>query len=151
GLETSPSVGAGLESEDGRDVGFRSAILQVLSEERPEDIALELHRGVGVESQNAEGAAVVDFLAMVPRAEDEKDLVVGRLFFFERIVEGGRAVDVFLVPEAVDDHSGNLKWLGGKDFVHGLLLPEAVVAGVVEDLAPEAHLFEAVAAAKFAC
>ncbi len=66
------------------------------------------------------------------------------------LVDGHRAVDVLLVPQAVHQHDRHLQRLLRQRLVHGLLAPERVVAGVIEDLPPEADLLEAALAAQLA-
>src|SRR5262249_46500130 len=58
--------------------------------------------------------------------------------------------NVFLIPEAVDQHHWNFQRLCCKYFVDGLIMPKGVIAGVFEDLSPETYLFESSTAAKLA-
>ena len=148
GGEAAPSVGAGFEGGDRRDVGLGGAVFEILIEEGAQNFALELKRGVGVEFQRAEGAAVFDFLTVMPRAHDEEDFVVVGVFRLDGFVNGDGAVDVLLIPEAMDEHHGDFQGLGGENLVDGLFAPEGVVGGMVENLAPEADLLEAMAAAQ---
>ena len=115
-------------------------------EERAQDLLAEVEPGVAVKVERAERAAVADLLTVVPRAEDQKDLVVRRVLRRDRLVDGGGAVDVFLVPQAVDEHHRRLQRLLRQQLVHRLVAPEVVVAGVLDDLLPEAYLIEPPAA-----
>ena len=129
---------------------LRRAVLQILGEERRQDVAPELQRGVGVEADRAERAAVMDLLPVIPRAQHQEDLVVGRVLRLDRLVDRGRAVHVLLVPEAGDQHHRHGQRLRGQHLVHRLLLPEGVVGGMLQQLAPEAELLHAVPAAQLA-
>src|SRR6185295_1765284 len=131
GGQAAPRVGARLERGDGRDVGLGRAVLEVLVQERPQHLAPEPGRGVAAEPYGAQRAAVRDFLAVVPRSEDEEHLVVAGVLWLDRLVDGGRAVDVLLVPEAVDQHHRHLQGQRGQDLVHGLVTPEGVIARVL--------------------
>src|SRR5207302_6000064 len=93
-----PRVGASLERGDRGEVGLRSAVLQILSEKRRQDLLAEIERGVAAELDGPQRAAVADHLAMMPRADDEEDLVVRDILRLDRLVDGRGAVDVFLVP-----------------------------------------------------
>jgi hypothetical protein len=77
------------EGHHGRDVGLRRAVLQVLIEERPQDLAPERERRVAVEADRAERAAVVDLLAVVPRAHHQEHLVVRRVLRLDRLHTAG--------------------------------------------------------------
>ena len=59
-------------------------------------------------------------------------------------------VDVLLVPEAVHEHDRHLQRLAREDLVHGLVAPEGVVGRMLQELAPEADLLEAVPLAELA-
>ena len=71
-------------------------------------------------------------------------------FGFDRLVDGGGAVDVFLVPQAVHQHHRHFQRLRGQQLVHRLVAPERVVGGMLDDLVPEADLLQAAAPAQFA-
>src|SRR5664279_708714 len=117
--------------------------------EWPQHVLAKPGAGVAAEADGAEGVSGLDLLPMVPGTEDHEYLVVGGVEGLDGLVDGDRAVDVFLVPEAVDEQDRNLEGLLGEDLVDGLIAPECVVGGVLENLLPEAHLLEAVAAAEF--
>ncbi len=85
-----------------------------------------------------------------PGADGEVQHVV-RIVRRERVPDGDVAVDVLLVPERVDQHGGHReRAAGGEQLVERLPLPERVVGRVRGDLAEEAELVEAAAAAEFA-
>src|SRR5437763_965727 len=113
-------------------------------EERAQDLLAEVQSRIAVELQGTETAAVTDLLSVVPRSHDEEHFVVGRVLRLDGFVDRDRAVDVFLVPQAVHEHDGYLERLRGENLVHRLLAPERVVARMLEDLVPEADLSEPV-------
>ena len=61
-----------------RHVRFGRAIFQILIQERPQYFTPKMEPGVAAEFQRAERAAVSDFLAVKPRAQHQKNLVVAR-------------------------------------------------------------------------
>src|SRR6185312_11184980 len=69
--ETLPCVGSGLERVDRCDAIRGCVVLEIVSEERSEDVLLEVERCVAVEFDGAKRAAVLDFLAVVPWSHDE--------------------------------------------------------------------------------
>ena len=129
--------------------------LEVVGEERGEDVLAEPGAGIGSEAEGAEGVGGLDLLAVVPGAHDDEDLVAVFIEGLDSAVDGWRAIDVLLIPEAVDEEDGDLHAFGGEvlleDLVHGQIGPEAVIGGVGDDLAPEAELVHAALAAEFAC
>ena len=113
------------------DVGFGRAILQVLREERRQNLPAEFQRGVAAESVSApKRAAFADLLPVMPGAEHQEDFVVVFVLRLDGAIDGRRAIDVFLVPKAGDQHGRHLQRLGGQQLVHRLVLPERVVAGM---------------------
>src|ERR1043166_10305848 len=86
----------------------------------------------------------------MPGAEDEKDLVVVRVLRLDGAVDGGRAVDVLLIPEAVNEHDGNFQGLRSENLIHGLLAPPRVVGRGLKNLAPEADLLKPATPPEFA-
>src|ERR1700722_5970788 len=122
-----PSVSAGFKSGNGCSVGFGRTVFQILGKEWRENFSTKEQTGIASEFQSAERAAVADLSAVMPRAHDQKDHIVASVFGFDRFVDGWRAVNVFLIPKAVHQHGGDFERLRGKNFVHGLLLPPAVV------------------------
>ena len=147
-------VCAGLVGGDGGDVVCGGVVLQVVVEKRAQDVLPEPGPGVAAEANRAQAVGGLDLLPVMPGAEDEEDLVVVLVEGLDGLVDGERAVDVFLIPEAVDQHDGNLDAFFGESAASTLSMAcshqNAVVAGVREDLAPEAHLLEAVLFAEFA-
>src|SRR5579864_6608115 len=85
----------------------------------------------------------------MPRPHDEENFVIVGVLWLDGFVDGNRAVYVFLIPQAVDEHGWNFQRLCGKNLVHGLLLPPRIVAGMLEDFAPETDLLEPVNASEF--
>ena len=86
GRQLTPGVGAGLEGGDGGHVRLAGPVLQVLGQERPQDFAAKVERGVAAEFQGAQAAAVVDHLAVMPGADDQEHLVVVRVLRFEGLI-----------------------------------------------------------------
>src|SRR5690242_6985244 len=68
--KAAPGVGAGLEGGDGRNVGLRRVVFQVMIEEGAQDVGAEVESGVAIEVECAEGAPIVNFLAVMPGAKD---------------------------------------------------------------------------------
>src|SRR4030095_15526303 len=135
-----------LERGDRGDVGLRSAVLQILSEKRTEDFLAEVKGGVAAELYGAERTAVADHLTMMPWADYQQDLGVCRVLRFDGLVHREGAVNVFLVPQAVNEHHRRFQRLGGQQLVDGLVAPESVVGGMLDELVPKAQLIEAAAA-----
>src|SRR3954466_15351183 len=115
-----PGVRPRLERCDGRHVRLRRAVFEVMVEEWAQDFAPEDERRVAVELQSAERASVPYLLPVMPGPEHEEDLVVVRVLRLDGLVDGDGAVDVLLIPEAVDEHHRNLQGLRGENLVHGL-------------------------------
>ena len=86
----------------------------------------------------------------MPRAHHQKHLVVVGVLRLDRLVDGDGAVDVLLIPEAVDQHHRNGQRLRGELLVDRLIAPEGVVGRMLENLAPEADLLEAAPASQLA-
>src|SRR6266581_3172576 len=150
GGQSPPGVGAGFKGGDGRYIRFGCTVFEILREERSKDLPAEVESRVAVEFQGAEGAAIADLLAVMPRAHDQEDFVVAGVLWLDGFVDGDGTVDVFLVPEAVDQHHRDLQGLRRQDLVHGLGAPEGVVAGMFEDFAPESDLLESMEAPELA-
>src|SRR3546814_12348842 len=79
---------------------FRS----VLVEERPEDVAAELQRGIAIPLQRAQRASVDLDLAVAPRPHHQVVAVVAAVLAFHRRVGVVGAVHVLLVPQALQPH-----------------------------------------------
>ena len=139
---------AGVVDEYRRRIGLRRSILQVLIEERFEHVAAELERCVAVPFQRSQSRAVVVHTAVAPRAHDQEVLCIpGVLRFGGQIAVNG-APHVFLIPQSLNPHCGNIQGLRSHDFVEGLRLPKHVVGGMLGNLAPPWQLIEACRAGK---
>ncbi len=88
---------------------------------------------------------------MMPRADDEENLVVGGVLRLQRLVNRDGTVDVLLIPKTVDEHHWNRERFGGQNLVHGPVAPEGVVIGVLENFPSEADLLESVATSDLTC
>jgi len=95
-----------------------------MCEEWPENPPAKIKPGIAAELQRAERAGVIDLLAVMPRPHHQKYFVIAGVLRLERFVDGRRAVNVFLIPQAVHQHGRNFQRLRGENLVHGLLLPE---------------------------
>src|SRR6185369_2672410 len=146
-----PRVRAGFESLYRGDARFRRTVFQVLIEERTQNLTTERQRRIAIELYRAERTAVTNLLPVVPWTKHEKHLVVVRIFRLDRFVDGDVAVDIFLIPQTVYEHHGNLERLLREDFVHRLILPVRVVTRMFENLAPEADLFQTTAPPELTC
>src|SRR5881628_53253 len=80
---------------------------------------------------------------MAPRAHDEEILCIVGVFGLRRQVTVNRAPHVFLIPESLNPHCGNLQWLLGHRFVERLRLPKHVVGGMLGDFPPPWQLIKA--------
>ncbi len=112
---------------------------------------LEICAAIGAKLERAQRTGVFDFLSVMPRTQHKKNFVVVGVFGFDGLVHRWSSIDIFLIPQAVHQHDRNFQRLTGENSVHGLLAPERVVAGMVKNFSPEAHLFKTVPAAQFAC
>lgn len=72
------------------------------------------------------------------------------ILMLECLVDSDRTVDVFLVPETVDEHGRHTKGLVCQEPVDGLFAPETIVGGVFGDLLPEADLVHVALSAELA-
>src|SRR5262245_16103847 len=79
---------------------------------------------------------------MIPRTDNQKHLVVVRVLWLDGFINGDWAVDILLVPQAMDEHDRHPKRLRRQDAIDGLVAPEAVVGRMFEELPPEPELFE---------
>ena len=121
-----------------------------MREEWSENFLPEIKSSIAAEFQRTKRTSASDLLPVMPWTHDKKYLVVGRIFRLERLVGGGSAVNVFLVPQAIDEHHRHLQRLRRENAVHRLLLPERVVARMLQNLPPEADLLEPVATSELA-
>src|SRR6266496_1597113 len=118
-------------------------------QKRAEDLLAKIEASIAGEFQRPQSAAVPDFLTVMPWAHHQKYLVVACVLWLDRFVECECAVDVFLVPKAVDEHYRNFERVRGKNLVHGLLLPPRIVTRMLEQFAPESDLFDPVPTTEF--
>src|SRR5205823_3977032 len=123
---------------------------KVVIEKRPQDLLAKVRPAITAETDCAERTAVTNLLAVVPRPHYQKNFVVVDIFWLDRRVNRRRAINIFLVPQAVHQHDRYLQRLCSEDFVHRLIAPKRVVAGMVENLFPESNLLQPMLAAKFA-
>jgi hypothetical protein len=114
----------------------RRPVLEVSVEERLQDLAAEILRRVAAEADRADGAAVAPLLVVEPRAQHEMD-VSGRIARLDRLPHRHGAVNVLLVPQAVDEEGrhGDRRLLE-EELVDRLLLPEGIVSGMLGSFAP---------------
>ena len=103
-----PAIRAGFVDGDGSDLHRRGVVFQIVIEKGAQHVLAEPCAGVGAEANRAERGGVFDLLAVMPRAEDHEDLVVVGVERLDGLVDGGGAVDVFLVPEAVHQQDRHL-------------------------------------------
>ncbi len=122
----------------------RRVILEALVEERPPHRHAELARGVAVEAQRAERAAVVVDAGVPPRPEREEAAIAARVLGLERVIARDRAVHVLLVPQARDDQRRHDQRLGGEKLDDRQALPVRIVRGVFGNIGPERQLVVAV-------
>ena len=93
-------------------------------EKRPQDVPPKIERRIGMKLQSTQRTAFVDLLPVMPRAHHQKDFVIAGVFRLDGFIDGNRAVDVFLVPETMDQHHGDLQRFFCQELVDGLLAPE---------------------------
>jgi len=120
-VQLEPAVGAGFKALTGATSDCGAPSFRLAREEWAKNFLTEVEAGVASEMQCAEGARVFNFLAVVPRAENEEKLVVSRVFGLESFVESGSAIDIFLVPKAVHQHLWDtLRAVGRRGFCPSL-------------------------------
>src|ERR1043165_3487826 len=146
-----PLVRAGLERCHGRNVGLRRAVFQILIEERSQYLTSKRQRRIAIKLDRAERAALANLLTVMPWSQHEEHFVVVRILRFDRFVHRDIAVDVFLVPQTVNEHHRNFERLRGEDLVDCLIAPVSIVTRMLEELAPEADLIETTETPEFAC
>ena len=93
---------------------FRGFIFQIAFQKGSKDLLAKIEPGIAAEIQSAEGAGVFDLLAVMPRTDHQKYLVIRCVLGLDGFVYGHGAVNVFLIPQAVHQHNGDFQWLGGQ-------------------------------------
>src|SRR5580704_16991650 len=88
GGKFAPVVGAGVEGVDWSDLVLGSFVLEIFREERSESVLAEVSASVAAEFTGAKGIGVLNFLAVMPRAQHEKDFVIVGVFRLESFVDG---------------------------------------------------------------
>ena len=153
-LQLLPQVRAGLVRRHRRHIGLWRVVFQIAIEKRPQHVLPEPGSRVAAKADRTQRRGVLNLLPVVPGAEHQKDLLVVDVERLDCLVDRDRTVDIFLVPQAVNEQNGHLDpfrlEVRGQHLVHRLVAPESVVAGVFENLVPEAHLFQPMLLAQFA-
>ena len=111
-------------------------------EKRPQNVFTKIQRRVAVKLQSTECAAVSDLLTVMPWTHHQKHFVIVRVLRFDRFVNRDRSIDVFLIPQTMDQHHGHLQRLFRQKLVDCLLAPTGIVARMFQQLSPEASLFQ---------
>src|SRR5258708_16960885 len=145
-----PRVRAGLKRSYRRNIRLGRVVFEVVIKRRPQNFPAEVEPGVAAELERAECAAITDLLTVMPRTNDQKHFVMIYIFRFDGFINGDCAVNIFLVPKAVHQHDRHFQRLGRQYFVHSLLAPESVIAGVRKQFLPKADLIQTTLAAEFA-
>jgi hypothetical protein len=78
----------------------------------------------------------------MPRSHHQKYFVVARVLRLDRFVHRNRAIDIFLVPEAMDQHHRHLQRFFREQLIDRLLLPERIVSRMLDQLPPESGLLQ---------
>src|SRR6185503_9987624 len=99
-------------------------------QERPEYHSAKILSGVAAKLYRSQLPAVEDLLAVVPWPHNQKDLVIAGVLWLYRLINGRGSIDVFLVPETVNQHYRNLNGLRAKNLVHRLVTPKRIVGRV---------------------
>ena len=145
-IEAAPLIGAGLERRHRRDVRRGRAVLEVLRQERPQDVFAEPARGVAAETQVPEAASLADGLAVIPRPQYQLDHAARHILGLDCLIHSDRTVAVLSIPQTVNQHDRDFERQRGKKLVHGLVAPERIVVWMRDDFVPEADLLHATAA-----
>ena len=100
---------------------------------------------IAAELDCTDAAAVQALLVVEPRTHDEKQLRrIGGVLRLQCLVERDIAVDVLLVPQAMDQHDRNGDALLGQYLVHGLVLPKSVVGRMLHEFHGKPYLLQTV-------
>src|SRR5947209_13359630 len=84
--------------------------------------------------------ALPNLLTMMPRTHHQIDHVIVRVLWLYSFPNGRRSINIFLVPEAVDEHHRHFQRLRGNHLVHRLVLPKFIVRRMVHYLFPKPDL-----------
>src|ERR1700685_857989 len=104
----------------------------------------EVFCGIAAKTNLSNRAAVEPLLVMKPGTDDQINIRGIGLLRFERLVQRDIAVDVFLIPQAMDEHGRHGDVLLGQDFIEGLILPELIVGRMAHQLGGETYLLKTV-------
>src|SRR5216683_913684 len=102
--QSPPDVRPGFKRGHGSDVRRRRSILQIMIEERSQNLLAKIESRIAVEFQRPKFAAIADLLAVMPGTHHQKHFVVLRVLRLDRFIHRDRTVDVFLIPETIDQH-----------------------------------------------
>ena len=112
-------------------------------EERLRVLHAPFERRVAREGDRAEVVAIVIKARVSPRADHERHLVVVLVLWFERAIDGGGTVAVFLVPLPDHEHRRHRMRPRREPFVDGLQRPEIGVGRILEKLADAGYILGA--------
>ncbi len=149
-IQPPPGVRPCLVRGNRSDIRLRRAILQVPCQKRRQNLSPKIKSRVAAEFQRPQSAGVPDLLSVMPRPHHQKHFVIPAVLRLQRLVQRRRPVNILLVPQAVYEHHRHFQRLRGKNLVHRLFLPKGVVARMLQNLAPEAHLLQPVPPPEFA-
>src|SRR5882724_9401600 len=110
-----PAVAAGFECRHGSQIERRRVVLEEMVQEGPQHMQPKIRRRIAAEFKGAQAAAVQALLMMEPGTQDEIERRVIGMLRFERLVKGNVAVDVLLVPQAMNQHHWNRDTLLGEN------------------------------------
>ena len=127
-----PDVRPGFKRRHGSDVRRRRVILQIMIEKRSQNLLAKIESRIAVEFQRPKFAAIANLLAVMPGTHHQKHFVVLRVLRLDRFIHRDRTVDVFLIPETVDQHYRHLERFLCQELVDGVRAPECVVLRMLE-------------------
>src|SRR6185369_7436385 len=87
----------------------------------------------------------------MPWPKNEIDHVVCCVFWFDCFVNCNITVNVFLVPETMNEHDWDFQWFFSKKLINCLILPVCVVRWVLKELSPEPDLFQSATSSELTC
>src|ERR1700722_11255042 len=112
--------------EDRRSICLVRASFKVLIEEGLQYVSPELRGRVALPAQRAEIVAFAIYLAVKPRTHHQV-VMIALILSLERQIAVDGAPHVFLIPEALQPHGGNLRRMLCDQLIERLSLPEGVV------------------------